>query len=313
MARAIWSGSISFGLINIPVKLFAAVRDRSIRFHLLSSDGECRLRRKLVCPETGEEFDFNETARGYEIAPDQYVLISDEELDALRPESGRTIDIASFVDLEEIDPMLFDRPYYLLPEENGAKPYRLLAQALGALNRVAISRFVMRDKEYLAALRSVDNLLLLETMRFADEVVQAGELDDAPKNIRVSERELEMADRLIESLTTPFDPATYRDEFRTQVRNLIDQKAAGREVISREPKEQARSGKVIDLMDALRQSLADVKRQNGAEVDAKDENGKSDRKPAGRSGHKAGSHTGSPRGGRKKGTGSGSKKRRRAA
>jgi DNA end-binding protein Ku len=209
--------------------------------------------------------------------------------------------------------MLFDRPYYLLPEENGGKPYRLLAQALASSNRVAISRFVMRDKEYLAAVRSVDNLLLLETMRFADEVVQAGELDDAPRSIRVSERELEMADRLIESLTTTFDPATYRDEFRTQVRNLIDQKAAGREVIAREPKERARSGKVIDLMDALRQSLADVKRQNGAEADAKDENGTSDRKPAGHGRRKAGSHTESPRKGRKKGTSTGSKKRRSAA
>lgn len=262
MARAIWSGSISFGLINIPVKLFTAIRDRSIHFHMMSQDGNCRLRRKLVCPETGKEYDFDDTARGYEIAPDQYILVTDEELAALRPESGRTIDIDSFVDLDEIDPMLFDRPYYLMPEEHGAKPYQLLSQALRSSGRVAICRFVMRDQEYLAAIRPLNELLCLETMRFADEVVPSDELTEMPRNVRISPRELDMADQLIESLTTEFDPDAYHDEFREAVEGLIERKKSGKHVVAEEPKEPASTGKVIDLMEALRRSLADVKRES---------------------------------------------------
>lgn len=267
MARAIWSGSISFGLVNIPVKLFAALRDRDVRFHLMSGDGGCRLHRKLVCPETGREYEFNETAKGYEIAPDQYVLVTDEELEQLRPERGRTIEISDFVEIDQIDPVLFDRPYYLTPEKNGAKPYRLLLEALRESGKVAICRFMMRTKEYLAALRPIGDALCIETMRFADEVVPVDEIGGIPEEIRISERELAMADQLIESLTTTFDPESYRDDYRERVLEMIERKAEGKTIAA--PKAESHSGKVIDLMEALRKSLADVGQENARATKAR--------------------------------------------
>jgi DNA end-binding protein Ku len=255
MARAIWSGSISFGLVNIPVKLYTALRDRDVHFHTLSSDGRCRLRRKLVCPDTGKEFDFEKTARGYEVAPDQYVIVTDEELAQLRPEKGRAIEIERFVALDDIDPMLFDRPYYLVPDKNGSKAYRLLLEALAGSRKVAIARIVMRTKEYLAAVRPIGDALCLETLRYAEEVVAVDEIGGVPEEFEVGARELEMADQLIEHLTTAFDPKEYRDEFRERVMKLIEAKASGEDLVVQEPKESAGKGKVINLMEALRQSL----------------------------------------------------------
>lgn len=164
MPRAMWSGSISFGLVNVPVRMYTAVRDRGVHFHRLSPDGTCRLRNKLVCPDTGQEFDFKDTARGYEIAPGQYVIMRDEELENLKPEAGRSIDIRDFVDLADIDPVYYDNTYYLAPDERGAKGYQLLLEVMKKQQKVGIAKFVMREKEYLAAIRPYKNALVLETM-----------------------------------------------------------------------------------------------------------------------------------------------------
>jgi DNA end-binding protein Ku len=269
MGRAIWSGSISFGLVNIPVKLYTAVRDRDVHFHMLSSDGKCRLRRKLVCPESGREYDFDKTAKGYEVAPDQYVIITQEELEQLRPESGRAIEIESFVALDDIDPMLFDRPYYLVPDKNGSKPYRLLLEALSASRKVAVARIVMRTKEYLAVVRPIGDALCLETLRYADEVVAVGDVEGIPEEFEVGDRELAMADQLIEHLTTEFNPADYRDEFRERVEKLIEAKAAGEDLVVQEPSDSGSKGNVINLMEALKKSLEGVAESSGAATTTK--------------------------------------------
>ncbi|MBC8144033.1 MAG: Ku protein [bacterium] len=263
MARAIWSGSISFGLVNIPVKLYTAVRDRDVHFHMLSSDGQCRLRRKLVCPETGKEFDFNDTAKGYEVAPDQYVIITQEELEQLRPEAGRAIDIESFVQLDDIDPILFDRPYYLVPDKNGSKPYRLLLEALARSQKVAVARIVMRTKEYLVVVRPIGDSLCLETLRYSDEVVQQDELDGIPEPFEVGERELAMADQLIDHLTTEFDAKEYQDLFRERVLQLIEAKASGEDLVVQESTDTGAKGNVINLMEALKKSLEGVDKSSG--------------------------------------------------
>jgi DNA end-binding protein Ku len=265
MARAMWSGSISFGLVNIPVKMHTANRDRDIHFHMLSKDGTCRLRRKLFCPETGEEFDFNETARGYEIAPGQYVLIKDEELAALKPESGRTIDILDFVDLADIDPVYYERTYYLMPDQKGAKAYRLLFEAMERAGKVGIARFSMRAKEYLAAIRPInDGYLALQTMYHADEVVKPEEIAEPVKSGAVDKREVEMAQKLIETLVAPFKPEKYKDDYRDKVMELIERKAAGESVVTQDAPAE-RPHRVINLMEALQKSLASAKRDAGHE------------------------------------------------
>lgn len=260
MARSIWTGSISFGLVNIPVKLMTAVREHGITLHMLSPDGKCRLRRKLVCPDTGEEFQFNETTRGYEVAPDQYVIINDEELDKLRPEAGRAIEIQEFVEQDKIDPMYYERSYYLAPDERGGKAYQLLLQALEEKDRVAIGTFVMRQKQYICALRAHKGLIVLETMRYADEVVNPEEEIGVPKHVKVSEGELKMATQLIEALAAEgFDPTKYKDEYRTKLQELIDAKAEGEEVVLHEPEDEE-APPVINLMEALQKSLASARK-----------------------------------------------------
>ena len=260
MARSIWTGHISFGLVNIPVRLMTAVRDKGVHLHMLSPDGKCRLRRKLVCPDTGEEYDFKNTARGYEIAPDQYVIIRDEEIDAIRPESGRAIEITEFVELEKIDPMYYERSYYLGPGEGGAKAYQLLLQAMQEKQRVAIGRFVMRQKQYLAALRPHNGAIVLESMRYADEVVQVEDEIDLPKDVKVSKGELKMAQQLVDALASDeFEPQKYRDDYRDRLMEMIESKAEGEEVVLHGPAEEE-VPQVINLMEALEKSLAEKKK-----------------------------------------------------
>ena len=259
MARAMWSGSISFGLVNIPIKLYTAVREHSIQLHMLTPDGQCRLRRKLYCPETGEEYDFKEAARGYEIAPDQYVLLREEERDAIKAEAGRTIDITDFVNLQQIDPIYYDRAYYLLPDENGVKGYELLLRAMSDEQKVGIGKLVMRNKEYLAALRPMGSLIGLETMRYADEVVNPEKELDVPAEVDLDKKELEMAKRLIDALARDFEPGKYRDEYHDRLQELIEKKAEGEEVVTQAPAEE-KPGKVINLMEALQKSLQNVDR-----------------------------------------------------
>lgn len=256
MARAIWSGSIGFGLVNVPVKLYSAVRSHSIGFHQLARGDLSRIRQKRVSSISGEEVPYEDIVKGYEIAPDQYVVIDPEELDALDPEASRTIEIEDFVDLPEIDPIHFDQPYYLGPHDQAAaKPYRLLVEAMHVTNKVAIGRFVMRTKQYLAAVRAKDGILVLETMNYADEIVPQEEIEGVPgeDDVEVRPRELDMARQLVESLSSEFDPERYEDEYRTRVLELIERKAAGQEVVTQPTIEQP--ARVVDLMSALEESL----------------------------------------------------------
>jgi DNA end-binding protein Ku len=258
MARSMWSGSISFGLVNVPVKLYTAVREKDIHFHMLTKDGHCRVRRKLVCPDDDREVDYKETTRGYEIAPDQYVVFDEGELEALRPEASRAIQILDFVNLADIDPIYFQRPYYLAPDERAGKSYHLLLRAMRDAERVAIATFVMRQKQYLAAIRPTDKLLLLETMNYADEIVQPDELPGIDEPPDVDQRELKMAKQLIDALAGDFAPEKYRDEYREQLMEIIEKKAKGQEVrIAPPPEEPAR---VLNLMKALEASLAEAKK-----------------------------------------------------
>ncbi|HYE03745.1 MAG TPA: Ku protein [Phycisphaerales bacterium] len=262
MARSLWSGSISFGLVNIPIKLYTAVRDTTIHFHLLNKEGDCRLRRKLFCPETGKEYDFSETARGYEIAPEQYVIIQDEELESLKPEAGRSIDITDFVDLAQIDPIYYDRTYYVGPDERGVKSYRLLMEAMREAGKVGIAKFVMRAKEYLCAIRpGAEGILYLNTMYFADEVLSAKEAVKLPPlKEPPAKKEVAVARQLVEALASEWDPEKYRDDYRDRVKELLDKKAAGETVTVEEVRE-AEPTRVVNLMKALEASLAQAKKR----------------------------------------------------
>jgi DNA end-binding protein Ku len=260
MARAIWSGSISFGLVNIPVKLYTAVREERVAFHLLHDQDKVRLKQKMVCPEDGKEVHREHMVKGYEISPDHYVIVRDEELEAVAPKSSRVIELQDFVDLKEIDPVFFDRPYYLVPQQHAEKAYKLLVDAMAKTGKVGIAKFTMRSKEYLAALRPADGVIVLETMHFDNEVTPAKEIEDAPRELKVDQRELNMAEKLIENLSTSFKPEQYHDEYRDRVMELIKKKAHGEEIVT-QPQKHEKETKTADLMAALEASLA--KARNG--------------------------------------------------
>ncbi len=260
MARAIWSGSISFGLLNVPVKLYSAVARRNIALREIRDSDSARIKHRRVAEGTDEEVPYESIVKAYEVTPGQYVPISKDEMSALAPEKTRAIEVKDFVDLEQIDPIYFDSPYYLGPAEGAEKAYSLLAKAMEASGKVAISRFVFRNKEHLAALRATGGVLTLTTMRFADEVVPAEELEDVvpEKTPKVAKKEQEMAQQLIDSLSTEFDPSAYRDEYREQLMSLIERKAEGKEIVASEA-EAPQATKAPDLMAALEESIAAVK------------------------------------------------------
>jgi DNA end-binding protein Ku len=259
MARAIWSGAISFGLVNVPVKLYSATSPKSVRFHQLSSKTGARIKQKRVDPTTDEEVAYEDIVKGYEITPDRYVLIEPDELEALDPKATKTIDIEDFVDLSEIDPIYYDHSYYLAPTTGGAKAYRLLLDAMRESGKVGIGRVVLRSKQQLAALRPTGDVLTLSTMLFGDEVLSPDRLDelDAVNESGASERELAMAQQLIDSLSREFDPSKYHDEYRERVLELIEKKAAGEEITVQPEAEEPSAAP--DLMAALEASLAAVK------------------------------------------------------
>src|SRR4051794_30199382 len=263
MPRAIWSGAISFGLVNIPVKLYSAVSRKTVRFHQLDGEDNQRISQKRVNPRTGEEVPYENLVKGYEIGPDRYVVITPEELDGLAPEKTRTIDIEDFVDLDEIDPIFYDHPYYLVPDTGAEKAYKLLLDAMAESNKVAIARVVIRSKENLVAIRPRGDVLTMETLLFGDEVIEPDKLDGLPEGSgkkKTSKRELEMAQQLIESLTSEFDPDKYRDEYRDRVLDMIERKSQGEDVVVEVPAEEPQ--KVPDLMAALEASIAQSKRQS---------------------------------------------------
>jgi DNA end-binding protein Ku len=267
MARAIWSGSISFGLLNVPVKLYSAVSKQTVRFRELREDDGARIRHKRVAESDGKEVPYEKIVKGYEYAPDQYVVLSRDELAELEPQRSRAIEIQDFVDLDDIDPIYFEQPYYLGPDKGAERAYALLVQALKESHKVAIARFVLRNKEHLAAVRPMEDVLTLTTMRFHDEVSSPKDLDgevfEEAKPKKPEQRELEMAKQLIESLTSDFKPDQYRDEYREELLDLLERKAAGKEVVSA-PTEEPKPTKAPDLMAALEESLAAVRSDEAA-------------------------------------------------
>jgi DNA end-binding protein Ku len=267
MARAIWSGSISFGLLNVPVKLYSAVSKQTVRFRELREGDGSRVKHKRVAESDGKEVPYEKIVKGYEYAPDQYVVLSRDELSELEPQRSRAIEIQDFVDLDDIDPIYFEQPYYLGPDKGAARAYALLVQAMKDARKVAIARFVLRNKEHLAAIRPMDDVLTLTTMRFHDEVTSPKDLDgevfEEEKPKKPEKRELEMAKQLIESLTGDFNPDSYRDEYREELLDLLESKAAGKEVVSA-PTEERKPTKAPDLMAALEESLAAVKGEEAA-------------------------------------------------
>ena len=260
MARAIWSGSISFGLLNVPVKLYSAVARRGISLREIRESDGARIRHRRVAEGTDEEVPYEKIIKAFEITSGNYVPLEKGEMEALAPKKTRAIEVQDFVDLGEIDPIYFDSPYYLGPAEGAEKAYSLLAGAMEASGKVAIARFVFSNKEHLAVIRPADGVLTLTTMRFADEVVAPDELDDVlpAEKPKVGKREVEMAEKLIDSLTRDFDPGAYRDEYREELMALIERKAEGKEIVTPEAAE-PQATEAPDLMAALEESIAAVR------------------------------------------------------
>jgi DNA end-binding protein Ku len=259
MPRAIWSGSVSFGLVNVPVKLTTAQSPKDVRFHQLHDADNARIQQKRVCSADGEEVEYDHIVKGYDLGGGRYVVIEPEELASVDVEMTRNIDIEEFVDLSEIDPVFFERSYYLVPDGRAEKPYALLVETMQRSGKVALGRFVLRTKQYLAALRARDGVLVLSTMLYSDEVVDPGELDvPSAVDTAPTEKELKMAAQLVESLSGPFEPAKYHDDYREKVLALIDAKAQG-EIITA-PERAEEKAPVVDLMAALEASLAKAKR-----------------------------------------------------
>lgn len=260
MPRPVWSGTITFGLVNIPVKLYNKTSRTAIRFHQLRKSDGCRIQYKKVCPSDGEEVDNHQIIRGYEISPERYIRISAAELDALYPQATRAIEIEDFVKLADIDPIYYQQSFYLVPDKGAAKSYTLLKKAMENAGRVGIARFVLRNKEYLAALRPEGKALALSTMLFHDEIVDPGMLEDLPAaDARPDNRELEAALKLIESMTVDFAPDKYQDTFQQRLTELIESKTAEEQLVTRPAAPD--KGKVIDIMAALEASLAASKKK----------------------------------------------------
>lgn len=259
MPRAIWSGAISFGLVNVPIKLYSATSPKTVRFHQLHAKDGVRIQQKRVCPADGEDVSYEDLVKGFEIAPDRYVIVTQQELDGLDPRHTKTIDIDAFVEQADIDPVYYDNAYHLAPATGGAKAYQLLLSAMEQSGKVAIGRFVLRTRQQLCALRPAGGVLMLSTMLYGDEVNAPERLDElaALGDVEASKREVAMAQQLIESLSADFDPGQYRDEYREQVLELIERKAAGEE-IAVQPAAPAPAA-VPDLMAALEASVAAVR------------------------------------------------------
>ena len=269
MPSAIWSGNIGFGLVNVPVKVLSATKNRDVRFNQLEAGTNSRIRYRKVSDQTGEEVSAEQIVKGYEVSPGQYVVVGDDDLKALAPKASRTIQIEDFVDLDQIDPIFFENPYYLSPDPDAAKAYKLLVEAMTQLRKVAIGRVVMRSKESLVAIRALDGILCLETMRYADEINSIDGVLPDEEVAEPSERELEIAKQLVETLSTDFDPTKYEDGYREELMALIDAKAAGKEVVATPMVEE--KGKVVDLMAALEASLARAGRGGAGGGDDADE------------------------------------------
>jgi DNA end-binding protein Ku len=260
MPRAVWSGSLSFGLVNIPVKAFTAVHDHTIHFHQLHKGTGARIRNKRVSAKSGREVDSDQIELGHELSSGRYVTVDPEEIDALRPKTTRTIDITDFVALDEIDPIYYERTYWLAPADDTAnRPYQLLLAVMDDQQRVGIGRIVMHRKQCLGAIRPYDRALALSTMRFADEVVDRSDIDALPeRRTKPSSDELDLATTVVDALASAWDPKRYHDDDMEQVRDIIERRAAGKTVEPEESPEPS-GGEVVDLMAALEASVAEAR------------------------------------------------------
>lgn len=258
MPRPVWSGTVSFGLVTIPVKMFNAVSRKSVSFNQLDDRTMARIKYRKVSAEDGQEVPDDHIVKGYEVSKDHYIVVDPDELEQFMPSATHALELDEFVDLAELDPLLFDSGYYLAPDK-APKPYVLLARAMEAAGKVGVGRMVMRNKQYLAAVRAVDGQLLLSTMVYADEVVKPSSIDEmkAVDGVEVSDKELAMAGQLVASLAGSFDLSRYKDSYREQVMDLIEKKAAGEELTM--PERPSSSPAVIDLMAALEASVKAAK------------------------------------------------------
>ncbi|HUJ65944.1 MAG TPA: Ku protein [Acidimicrobiales bacterium] len=259
MARAIWSGAISFGLVNVPVKVFTAVREHSAHFHQLEKGTGARIRYEKVSERSGKEVAPKDIELGYELARGQLVTVDPEQLSGLRPRTTRTIDVSDFVDLSQIDPVFYDRTYWLAPDGEAAhRPYGLLVEAMQGRNRAGIGTVVMRNKQYLAAIRAREGALAMSTMHFADEIVSRSSVEDMPSGkAKPGANELKLASQIVDALSTDWDPGRYRDSYTGQVRDLIERQAAGKNIVVEESP--AEDAEVLDLVAALEASLQTAK------------------------------------------------------
>jgi DNA end-binding protein Ku len=264
MANALWTGRISFGLVNVPVKLFTAVKSKTVRFNQLHAKDHARIETKRVSSADGTEVAYADIVKGFEIEPGTFVVLEPAELATLSLEKTSTMEIEGFVELAEIDPIYYDHAYYLAPADEGAeKPYRLLLEVMRESGKVALARFVMRSKEHLIAIRPMQDVLAVATMNFADEIVPVKQLPGIPeRQPEVSERERDIAHQILGELAVEFDPAKYHDTYRQAVRDLIEQKAQGKKITVAEPAP-APESPVPDLMSALQASLDAVRKRDG--------------------------------------------------
>ena len=257
MPRAMWKGAISFGLVTIPVSVYPATEEKTLRFNQLHDEDGGRIRMKRVCSVDGEEVGYEHIVKGYEYEKDRYVILTDEDFDTVPVESSRQIDIQQFVELEEIDPMLYKKSYYLVPEETGAKAYALLREAMNKAGKVGIAKVSFRDKEHLAALRFSEESFVLETMFWPDEIREA-DFGGVDVDAKLRDNELEMAQTLIDNLTSEWDPTQYADEYREGLLGIVEAKINGEEIEVVQPEPTA---KVVDLMEALKASVAAAKKE----------------------------------------------------
>lgn len=259
MAKALWKGAVTFGLVNIPVRLYSAVQEKSLKFHMLHAKDGGRIKYQRVCAICGEEVTWDDIVKGYEYSKDHYVQFSEEEMGALDLDSIRAIDVVTFVPLDEIDPVYFNKTYYVVPEPSGLKAYRLLQEALEAEGSVGLAKVALRDKEHLATVRLKDDVFVLETMHWPDEIREPA-FEELDKNVEVRDAELKMARQLIQQLSGDFNPAEFQDEYRTRLEQLVEQKIEGQEItVAAEPEEEPT--KVVDLMEALKASVAEAKKK----------------------------------------------------
>jgi DNA end-binding protein Ku len=260
--KALWKGSVTFGLVNIPVRLYSAVSEKSLKFHMLHAEDGGRIKYQRVCAICGKEVSWNDIVKGYEYSKDHYVHFTDEELQGIDLNSIKAIDVVNFVPLEDIDPVYFNKTYYIVPEPSGLKAYRLLQQALDAEEQVGIAKIALRDKEHLATVRLKDDVFVLETMHWPDEIRQP-EFEELDKKVTVRDPEVKMARQLIQQLSADFDPEEFTDEYRTRLEQLVEQKVEGQEITVAAEQEEEPT-KVVDLMEALKASVEEAKKKSPA-------------------------------------------------